>query len=97
MNVNVCVANIKNRSTNILNIKLSCILFTGREKIAQILIEKGANINTTNNNGVSALLFASAKASESIVKLLIENGADINAVDMYNSSALILSIQSSKH
>lgn len=66
----------------------------------KFLIGKGAEINAKNNNGESALIYASLtngetermKKYESIMSLLIENGADINTINNQNDSALIIFI-----
>lgn len=72
--------------------KIHFNLFAGFENIVQTLIEHGANINATNNDGESALLLAAAKGSENMVKLLIENGADVNIINKKNESVLIVAI-----
>ncbi|KAK2764809.1 NACHT and ankyrin domain-containing protein [Colletotrichum kahawae] len=48
------------------------------EAVAQLLIEKGAGINTTNKEGRTALMLASLNGHEAVARLLIEKGADIN-------------------
>lgn len=56
--------------------------------MVQILIEDGANINATNNDGNTAIFFA-VNGTESMMNLLIENGADVNAVNKKATTPLI--------
>ena len=49
------------------------------EKILQLLIDNGADINTKNNMGMTPLMHYALKGEERLVKILLENGADINA------------------
>ena len=44
----------------------------------QSLIKQGANVNAKDENGWSALMFASTQGDLELVKFLVENGADIN-------------------
>ena len=46
--------------------------------IAKILIDNGANVNTTNKSGLTPLLLALTYQEEDIAKKLIENNADTN-------------------
>ncbi|MCA9487373.1 MAG: ankyrin repeat domain-containing protein [Nanoarchaeota archaeon] len=48
-------------------------------EIVEYLLEKGANIETTNKNGFTPLLWAVDQNSLNTVKILVENGADIEA------------------
>jgi ankyrin repeat protein len=57
------------------------------------LIEKGADINAKDNNGMTALMLASKNNRKEIVELvelLIKNGADVNAKDIYGRTALMI-------
>jgi ankyrin repeat protein len=53
--------------------------YQGHELIVQLLLENGANVNTTD--GDSALARASQNGHQQIIWLLLEKGADINSVD----------------
>ncbi|MBI4844107.1 MAG: ankyrin repeat domain-containing protein [Nitrospirae bacterium] len=55
------------------------------------IIEKGANVNTRDDDGETALIYAAQKEHADIVRLLIEAGADVNATTGGGFSALIYS------
>src|SRR5258706_12621294 len=58
----------------------------GREETVALLIEKGADVNATNDRGVSAL--HRAIAWPKIAELLISKGAKVDAADIQNQTAL---------
>ena len=64
------------------------VCFKGFEHIAQLLIEHGANVNTVNFNGATALIFAATFARTTLVKLLLNCGADASLEDDRGHSAL---------
>jgi uncharacterized protein len=53
-----------------------------------ILLEKGAEINASDDTGVTALMRASSLYSPSTVKLLLHYGADVHQRDRYGQTAL---------
>jgi ankyrin repeat protein len=53
--------------------------FSGHEKIVQLLIGKGANVNAKGGMYGTALHEAAGRGSENIVQFLLDNGSDINA------------------
>lgn len=68
------------------------------EAIVQLLIDYGANVNTKNKGGNTALFYVllSPKTAEKrlrTLKHLIEQGADINIVTAKNSTLLTLAIE----
>ena len=48
--------------------------------IAELLIEKGADIEAKDDDGINALVYASTYNNEEMVKFLLEKGADANTV-----------------
>jgi ankyrin repeat protein len=65
-------------------------------KVIKLLIEKGADVNTTingsekKNSGITPLMIASMRQNPELVQLLLDNNADVNAVDGDGDSALML-------
>ena len=58
------------------------------EKV-KLLIEKGADIDAKDNDGVTALMYVSRAGDLEIAKYLVENGADVNAKDKEGWSVLM--------
>ena len=56
------------------------------------LIENGADINSKDQYGQTALMNAAHRGQVELVRLLIENDADLNITAKYNLSALMLSL-----
>ena len=52
------------------------------------LLGKGANVNATADNGISALMYAAQNGHFQVVKTLIANGADLNYFPEYELSSL---------
>lgn len=68
-------------------------MLIGFEKVAQLLLKKGAYVNAVDENSNTPLLWAAYTGQTSIAKMLIEHGADINAINSnFKNSALIVAI-----
>ena len=61
-------------------------------KQVKYLVEKGADVNSKDNVGITSLMVASLNGNLEIVEYLIEQGADINIVDNLDKSALTYAI-----
>jgi len=61
----------------------------GYEEIALALIDAGADVNSQDSYGVSALMYAAISGSVEIMEKLIEDGADVNTKDQDGRTALI--------
>lgn len=61
----------------------------GYKEIALALIDAGADVNSQDNYGVSALMYAAISGSVEIMEKLIEGGADVNTKDQDGRSALV--------
>ena len=64
------------------------VCFKGYTKIAEILIEKGANVNERSATYATCLIYAATLNRQEIAKLLIAHGADIELKDARGNSAL---------
>ena len=60
----------------------------GQTGAARLLIEKGAKVNSRNNDGATPLLVAAFFCHADIVKLLLEKGADLNSRNNTGQTAL---------
>ena len=72
-----------------LNQQLLDVAKKGDKKALYTLIENGADLNIKDNEGRTALIWASIKENFEIVKLLVENGADLDIKDNEGKTALI--------
>ena len=54
----------------------------------RLLIESGANVNSSDRDGMTELMYAAVKGRTTAVKLLLEAGADVNAQD-YKGRAVL--------
>jgi ankyrin repeat protein len=61
------------------------------EKV-RLLLEKGADINSKDQHGQTALMNATHAGQVELVRLLIEKGADLNVTAKYNLTALMLAL-----
>lgn len=57
--------------------------------IALKLIDSGANLNITDREGKTALMWAAEKGYQELVQALVSHGIDVNAVDDEGKTALI--------
>ena len=65
----------------------------GNIEIVRFILRKGADINTKNNIGGTALMLAAENGNTEIVNLLLDKGADINSKDKDGWGALIFAAQ----
>ncbi|MGB6064047.1 MAG: ankyrin repeat domain-containing protein [Desulfomonilaceae bacterium] len=56
--------------------------------MTELLLDKGAEINATTNDGKTTLMVAASAGRTELVKHLLDKGADIDAVDKEGKSAL---------
>ena len=74
----------------------SLLMFTPKNskqqlKIAQILIEAGADVNVSNQHGETALMESAFTGNNECLDLLIKSGADVNKADKRGNTPLLLS------
>ncbi len=68
---------------------LDLCLFASRHKeLLQLLIAKGADVNTQAASGATPLFFAVLRDQPDDVKFLIDKGANVNAADAYGDTIL---------
>ena len=65
----------------------------GNLQSAQTALGNGADINTKNKDGFTAMSISAEKGHAKIVKLLLEKGADVNVRDKYGTTALSMASQ----
>lgn len=70
-------------------------LFTDRnhEEMVSLLVEFGADVNGTNTEGVTPLMFAAIRGNLDISRSLLEAGAVINKTDKSEKCALVYAAQ----
>ena len=61
----------------------------GQEAVTKLLLDHGADVATTNSDGVSALVAAAQCGHEAVTKLLLDHGADVAAAHSNGVSALV--------
>lgn len=61
-------------------------------EIVRLLLENGADINSKDGHGQTALMNAAHAGQVALVRLLIEKGADLDTTAKYNLSALMLAL-----
>ena len=66
---------------------IACAYYSGKT-ICGMLIEKGADVNATANDGITALMLAASNAKLDVVQLLLKKGAKPNAKDTNGKTAL---------
>ena len=57
-------------------------------RVAQLLLERGANVNTQRNDHATPLSLASYIGNVEIVQFLIDHGAEVNTVDDFGGTPL---------
>jgi ankyrin repeat protein len=59
-------------------------------KVAQALINAGADVNKVDEDGSTALMYATRADERKTVRCLIQAGADVDAADVYGTTALMI-------
>lgn len=66
---------------------------SGNNLVVKLFIDSGINVNEKDDNGRTALMYASQKTGHaSTVQLLLDNGADVNEKDKDGVTALIAAL-----
>jgi ankyrin repeat protein len=67
----------------------------GHRLVADLLIERGADVNSTSKEGYTPLMFAARQGHLEIAKRLVAAGANVNATQTQGISPLMLAIYNS--
>lgn len=67
----------------------TALMETRDPKMAQLLLENGADPNATLSTGTSVLMLAAKDGSPGLVRLLLRHGARINTRNQYKETALV--------
>ena len=62
----------------------------GHERVVELLLRHGAEINLQDSNGGTALMLAARNGHERVVELLIRRGAEINLQNSDGGTALMI-------
>ena len=57
--------------------------------LVKTLLEKGANVNAKDDQGMTALIAASRQGRVEVAQLLVDRDADVNAIDSAGETALV--------
>jgi ankyrin repeat protein len=71
------------------NTELILAAQNGHKEIVSELLDRGADVNASNNYGITALIYAAQNGHKEIVNELLDRGADVNASNNYGITALI--------
>ena len=59
------------------------------DRVNKLLSDKNIDINETDDDGFTPLMFACSEGNKEIVKLLVKSGADLNLQDNYGETCLM--------
>ena len=62
---------------------------SGNKELVEIILKKGAHINTPDHQGMTPLMVAARSGNKGIVKLLISRNANLDAQDRFGWTALM--------
>ncbi|MFH1415362.1 MAG: ankyrin repeat domain-containing protein [Elusimicrobiota bacterium] len=61
-------------------------------RMAELLIESGADVNLCDIDGITPLVFAAHNNSFEVARLLLENGVDVNTKEKNGATALMIAV-----
>ena len=57
---------------------INCAAYGGHEKVVQVLIEAGANVNPADSDSITSLHLAAQEGHLSVIKVLLAKNADVS-------------------
>lgn len=72
---------------------LMLVSHAGETDLVWDLVERGADLEARDADGLTALMYAANMGREAVVALLLEAGADVNATDKQNSTPVMFAAQ----
>lgn len=69
------------------------LAFTGLELPTQLLLEKGADIESKNPNDGTPLILAAREKHKAVMQVLIGKGANVNAASKFGNTPLIFAVK----
>ena len=77
---------------------LEAAVRAGQVSVAQLLIERGADVNLPNGPGKDTpLMYAAMRKESELVRLLIDNGANVAPANTAGETALVLAKRTGHH
>ena len=67
---------------------IETLYYNNTAPIVELLLERGANINSKDNTYSTALMIASHENNSNVVRVLIDHGANINQKNIFGKTAL---------
>jgi ankyrin repeat protein len=86
-------ADIDWRSASGVTLLMSCISYGGDLQLANLLVERGVDVDAQDNNGQTALMYAVTEPNSRVVEVLLQSQADVNAQDNSGYTALMLAVK----
>ena len=71
---------------------MDCAAFSGHEKVIEVLIDAGADVNPTDKLQITPLHLAAQAGHLNVVKVLLENDADVGKCSANNLNSLDMAI-----
>ena len=82
----------ENFHVNVDNVALTYAARNGQYKCVKLMIQEGADVNTTDKRGNNVLFYASDNGYENIVNTLLHAGAHVNHTNRVGSGALRVAV-----
>ena len=82
----------KNFHVSVDNVALTFAARNGQYKCVKIMIQEGADVNTTDKRGNNVLFYASENGYENIVNIFLHAGAHVNHTNRVGSGALRVAV-----